>query len=445
MEKTIENITTIERIAMQKTAMQKTAMEKTSIEKITAKITTTALLFFLALFTLTTNLKAQAVQENSKSGFFAGFVVLDGFQVDSTKSITTSETTSYRVTGYANEINGIRADAAAVFDATAAGRPIVLSPGIEALFKESCQTNANVVSVGGIDYTFVVSFLNSFDAGTATGESSPVTTTADNPYTITESINYQEFPSGFNTQHITGYQSYCYQYFYGGLAAERTPLFSEYEVTPDSGTPPQVSAESDKLSGVGLQFGYRWEKWRASFTHYTGQGGDHEFTNSLVMADYFFSGEFFVGAGIASMQLTNSSAGSSTSASATSPVLQVGYTENLTKNLQLSIGVLQYSSGVSLSHSSTSATNSLQETQTVDGDSAVIGASIGYSASLVINTFYFENSSTGAFIEDLRTVVTQEGTRTVNIEEIVTPAGGGTVEAEIKAPTVISITLQLSF
>ena len=58
MEKTIENITTIERIAMQKTAMQKTAMEKTSIEKITAKITTTALLFFLALFTLTTNLKA---------------------------------------------------------------------------------------------------------------------------------------------------------------------------------------------------------------------------------------------------------------------------------------------------------------------------------------------------------------------------------------------------
>ena len=35
---------------------------KTATAKITAKITTTALLFFLALFTLTTNLKAQAVQ-----------------------------------------------------------------------------------------------------------------------------------------------------------------------------------------------------------------------------------------------------------------------------------------------------------------------------------------------------------------------------------------------
>ena len=437
----MKNITTIERIAMQKTAikktaMQKTAMQKTTIAKITAKITTTALLFFLALFTLTTNLKAQAVQDNSKSGFFAGFVVLDGFQVDSTKSITASETTSYRVTRYDDETREIKADAAAIYDTTSGIRPIVLSPGIEALFKANCQTNANVVSVGGINYTFAVSVLNSFDAGTATGDSSPVTATADNPYTITQSSTYQQFPSGFDSQNITGYQSYCYQYFYGGLAAERTPLFSEYEVTPDSGTP-QVSAESDKLSGIGLQFGYRGEKWRASFTHYTGTGGDHELTNSLVMADYFFSREFFVGAGIASMQLTNSSAGSSTSASATSPVLQVGYTENLTSNLQLSIGVLQYSSGLSLSHSSTSATNSLQETQTVDGDSAVIGASIS-AASSVINTLYYDS-------EDLRTVVTQVGERTVNIEEIITPAGGGTVEAELKAPTVISISLHLSF
>ena len=160
----------------------------------------------------------------------------------------------------------------------------------------------------------------------------------------------KQFPTGL----VDGETSHCFQYFYGDLSSDRSPLFSAgYEVTADSGTPPQVSAESDKLSGVGLQFGYRGEKWRASFTHYTGQGGDNEFTNSLVMADYFFSGEFFVGAGIASMQLTNSSAGSSTSASATSPVLQVGYTENLTKNLQLSIGVLQYSSGLSLSHSST--------------------------------------------------------------------------------------------
>ena len=70
------------------TIMKKTTIEKTAMKKITAKITTTALLFFLLLFTLTTNLKAQAVQDNSKSGFFAGFVYLQGFQVDSSKSIS---------------------------------------------------------------------------------------------------------------------------------------------------------------------------------------------------------------------------------------------------------------------------------------------------------------------------------------------------------------------
>ena len=76
-----------------------TNIEKTTTAKITAKITTTALLFFLLLFTLTTNLKAQAVQD-SKSGFFAGFVYLQGFQVDSSKSISESTaTTSYEVTG----------------------------------------------------------------------------------------------------------------------------------------------------------------------------------------------------------------------------------------------------------------------------------------------------------------------------------------------------------
>ena len=143
------------------------------------------------------------------------------------------------------------------------------------------------------------------------------------------------------------------------------------------------------------------------------------------MADYFFSGEFFVGAGIASMQLTNSSTGSSTSASATSPVLQVGYTENLTSNLQLSIGVLQYSSGLSLSHSSTPTTgNSLQETQTVEGDSAVIGFTInGIAESIFVG--YTVGGTSGLFLEDTRAQVTQVGERTVNIEEIVTPAGGG--------------------
>ena len=431
----MKNITTIERIAMQKTAikktaMQKKAMQKTTIAKITAKITTTALLFFLALFTLTTNLKAQAVQEDSKSGFFAGFVVLDGFQVDSTKSVTTSETTSYRVTGYSNATTRIDATGGNPYRMDTAFRK-----GISALLSANCETGETSIDNNGTEYYFTAPNFNTFSPG----KKPTLADVTSGAATITErDPGGNLFPNGKED----GETSHCFQYFYGNLSSDRSPIVfsAEYEVTPDSGGSPQVSAESDKLSGVGLQFGYRGEKWRASFTHYTGQGGDNELTNSLVMADYFFSGEFFVGAGIASMQLTNSSAGNSTSASATSPVLQVGYTENLTSNLQLSIGVLQYSSGLSLSHSTTPATgNSFQKTQTVIGDSATIGVRIYIGTTFVGLTYEASTPS------DERAEVTQVGERTVNIEEIVTPAGAGTIEAEIKAPTVISISLQLSF
>ena len=401
-----------------------TNIEKTTTAKITAKITTTALLFFLALFTLTTNLKAQAVQDNSKSGFFAGFVYLQGFQVDSTKSVSTSPTTSYRVTGYSPETTRI--------DATdGPDRSDIV--GIRALFSANCETGETSIDINE-EYYFVAENFSSFSSG-----EKPTEEQITNGDATVTALDPEGIP--FLTGVREGETSHCFQYFYGDLAAERT-LFTEYEVTADSGTP-QVSAESDKLSGIGLQFGYRGEKWRASFTHYTGTGGDHELTNSLVIADYFFQEKFFVGAGLASIKLTNSSSGSSISASATSPVLQVGYTENLTKNLQLSIGVLQYSSGLSLSHSSTPATaiaDSFNKTQTVMGDSATIG----------LSSLKTPNGSIGLMYDlfgapDHRIEVTQVGTRTVNIEEIVTPAGGGTVEAELKAPTVISISFHLSF
>ena len=335
-----------------------------------------------------------------------------------------SPTTSYRVTGYSPETTRI--------DATdGPDRSDIV--GIRALFSANCETGETSIDINE-EYYFVAENFSSFSSG-----EKPTAEQITNGDATVTALDPEGIP--FLTGVREGETSHCFQYFYGDLAAERT-LFTEYEVTADSGTP-QVSAESDKLSGIGLQFGYRGEKWRASFTHYTGTGGDHELTNSLVIADYFFQEKFFVGAGLASIKLTNSSSGSSISASATSPVLQVGYTENLTKNLQLSIGVLQYSSGLSLSHSSTPATaiaDSFNKTQTVMGDSATIG----------LSSLKTPNGSIGLMYDlfggpDHRIEVTQVGTRTVNIEEIVTPAGGGTVEAELKAPTVISISFHLSF
>ena len=218
-------------------------------------------------------------------------------------SYSSTKGTSYRVTGYSPETTRI--------DATdGPDRSDIV--GIRALFSANCETGETSIDINE-EYYFVAENFSSFSSG-----EKPTAEQITNGDATVTALDPEGIP--FRTGVREGETSHCFQYFYGDLAAERT-LFTEYEVTPDSGTPPQVSAESDKLSGIGLQFGYRGEKWRASFTHYTGTGGDHELTNSLVIVDYFFSGEFFVGAGIASMQLTNSSSGSSISASATSPVL----------------------------------------------------------------------------------------------------------------------------
>ena len=427
MEKTaIGNITTVE----------KTAIEKTRT-KITAKITATALLFFLALFTLTTCLIAQAVQNNSKSGFFAGFVYLQGFQVDSNKSISESTvTTSYEVTGYSGATTRI--------DATGGIPSRSDIVGIRALFSANCETGAASIDINGA-YYFDTDSYESFSPGRK--PTAEQIANGDATVTITDPEG-NLFPSGRGV----GETSHCYRHFYGDLSTDRVKNFNFEVYSVSTMDSPQIipassSTESDKLSGIGLQFGYRWEKWRASFTHYQGQGGDNELTNSLVIADYFFQEKFFVGAGLASIKLTNSSSGNSLSASATSPVLQVGYAEKLTSNLQLSIGVLQYSSGLSLSSTTTTPTTTptiadFSDTQTATnvGDSATIGIIGVKITGSSVNLLYNVGGN------DDRVEVTQVGERTVNIEETVTPAGGETtIEAELKAPTVISISLHLSF
>ena len=224
----MKNITAIERIAMQKTAIQ----------KITAKITTTALLFFLALFTLTTNLKAQAVQDNSKSGFFAGFVVLDGFQVDSNKSITTSETTSYRVTGYEDdETTRIEVTLSENITDTA------LRAGLTALFSANCETGATSINSNG-EYSFALDYFRSFDPGqkpTSADIANP-----NNDATVTLNSTANPFPTGYTP----GETSHCFTHF--SSSARTSFVFSDYSVSGDSQE--QVAAassstESDKLSG----------------------------------------------------------------------------------------------------------------------------------------------------------------------------------------------------
>ncbi len=393
--------------------------------------------------------------QSSKQGFFVGIVYLNGFKVDSTKTVTTKKDTiaSYKRKGYSAVTSEIIADASTFWDDTA---PFGLSHsnGIEALLKKSCEemtTEAVSVEADGRTYFYGRESLFSFDAGTSRGEGTSVTTTGDGSGTVSNN-----FPSGNgNNGQDT---NYCYSYFYGDASAPRTIFvdsdYSEYKVTEDSAPVSQVtnssSSKGDSISGIGLQFSFRWEKWRASLTHFTGSGGANELTNTLVMADYFVNKDFFVGGGLASMKLQNSQ----TSGSATSPAIQIGYKKNLTPNLFFNFGLTKYISGVSLSHT-TYANNQTAPTtgiifkkQTKDGDSAVVGARIKYG---VVSTQVFsarvQLDNNGVFKRDTRTRVTQVYSRTVNIEEILKPATETTTksDAELKAPLVISLSFHLSF
>ena len=80
-QKSLKNITTIENI---------TTIKKTTTKNITAKIKTTALLFFLLLFTLTTCLVAQESGQARKQGWFVG---VSPYFLGAEIKITTENTT----------------------------------------------------------------------------------------------------------------------------------------------------------------------------------------------------------------------------------------------------------------------------------------------------------------------------------------------------------------
>ncbi len=403
------------------------------------------------------NLQAQA-NGSSKLGFFVGIVYLNGFKVDTTTLVTTnittitdSITTGYRITG--------SSDATSIV--VTSGNPTwspEIANGVGALVEANCK-DGKTTSVDS--YYFENNNFVSFDRG-----AKPSTTDINNPLndaTVTLSNSaLGPFPTGKGTEE----KSHCYSYFFGDLSSDRSSIPNYQIATPDSApTPTSVpedptaitSSKSDQLSGIGLQFGFRWEKWRASLTHFTGKGGDNELANTLVMADYFVNKGLFVGGGLASMKLTNSANGS-TSASATSPVIQVGYKQNLTPNLSLNFGLTKYISGVSLNHTTTATVTDVtpaldlfpigEDTKTQTArDSATIGSSSRFSGGGNTKFEFIEFANL-----DYRIEVTQVRIRTVNINKVQIPAGSETqtettteTDAELKAPLVISISLHLSF
>ncbi len=399
-------------------------------------------------------LQAQAVQSSSKQGFFAGFVYLSGFKVDSstkttrvtdsTTNITGTTSTSYDLMGYSDIIHSYEVY---FYPSNRYDSSPDWKAGIEALIAANCDTGATTTDANGI-YSFSILNPNAFDVGTREQVGSTLSQ-LNNGLVWTNKACFNHFSSNS----LTADDFAEYKLPVGNT--EQGSIISTTADTDVSTTP--TTSKSDKISGIGLQFGFRWEKWRASFTHFTGKGGANELANTLVMADYFFNEDFFVGGGLASMKLTNGS----TSASATSPAIQIGYKRNLTSNLSLNFGLTKYISGVSLKSSTAptttsyrpnpisnpggTASNSLTPEQPKEGGSVVIGTLIkGPNDNIEILNF-----------GNKRIQATQFGSRTVTIEETIetgtTTTTEGTIEtttetdAELKAPLVISISFHLSF
>ncbi len=396
-------------------------------------------------------LQAQA-NGSSKLGFFAGFVYLNGFKVDSStkttrvtnaiNSIADATRTSYKFIGYSPIITTSSIDVKFIH----LNYINNVKLGIAKVVVANCETGATTDG----KYSLTRTNLNSFDVGTS------------DSVTKTDSSGAPFLTSNACKNHL-----------------DTITLLDNFTVTTDdivrgsiTTTTPQTTAstptnESDKLSGIGLQFGFRWEKWRASLTHFTGKGGANELANTLVMADYFVNKDFFVGGGLASMKLTNSTNGS-TSESAISPAIQIGYKQNLTSNLSLNFGLTKYISGVSLKNSTAPTNTSYISAPDLNLEGPTTSGSTTQKEETLIfighREVQFELEGGGKKnysvyrineSQDFRASVTQVKSRPVDFEKTIETGTETTTEettetttetdAELKAPLVISISFHLSF
>ena len=154
------------------------------------------------------------MQNNSKSGFFAGFVYLQGFQVDTTKNISESTvTTSYAKNSNCYfsttriEVSEFNPDLN--LDATE-------ETGIKTLLSANCERDAT--SIDNIDgqYSFGESYFISFDPG-----EKPILADVINEDATVSLLDTDgnQFPTGEG-----GTTSHCHRYFYGDLSAQE-PIF----------------------------------------------------------------------------------------------------------------------------------------------------------------------------------------------------------------------------
>ena len=317
-------------------------MEKTAIKKITAKITTTALLFFVALFTLTTCLVAQEPGQARKTGWFVG---LSPYAMDLNLEKTTRQTTR-QTTRRTTEVS--RIVEAIIYDAT-----------VPNFASDDNHTNKFYTSTGvPIEVSLLIAIAAGENAIQLCREGAvPVITTGDvgsgghilTPDTITLHT-YNETteditdglsqllantpPATINTGSTSDQAAAalrCKDFFEADLPTNSTT--SILHTTSPTSTSDVESSKTQSLQGTGIEFGYDFEKYSLSFNQLQWSGGDDKLQAQMLLFRYFLPYALSVGGGFASAKLDTEFG----SDSGTAPVFHFGYDYPITKNFQISL------------------------------------------------------------------------------------------------------------
>ena len=302
-----------------------TAMEKTTIEKTAMKrITTTALLLFLAFFSLTTCLIAQESgqqagqtgQQARKQGWFVGVSPFSfiGTEIKTSRTTTTVVDTA-GAASFEYEATIDSDDSVSKFYNNTNGRHEQIITDVEA--KQSLIR-------GAIE---LCKRSNAADATTGRIEDTV-------PLDQSNMLNTK-----LTVRYYIGY--------YGGnlTGVDKTTEICDL---PASAALPEVpsASESAKKSlqgALAIQFGYNLEKYRVSLTNFSNKAGANRLTNSLLLADWFLAPGFYAGLGITNAKLETEIG----SASQTAPAFNLGYARKI-GNLQLEAGYLLLNSSFSI-------------------------------------------------------------------------------------------------
>ena len=371
-----------------------TAMEKTTIEKTAMKrITTTALLLFLALFTLTTNLMSQ-----EKQGWFVGVSPFSfiGAEIKTSRTTTTAVDTAvaasfeYEATIDSDDsVSGFVNDSGNFFNLAVTNDEAKLSliRGAIELCKRSDAADA---TTGRIVDTVPLDPTN----------------TANTGYPDPNTVNY-------------------YIGYYGGKLTGSNETTEICDLPASAALPevPSASAsESAKKSlqgALAIQFGYNLEKYRVSLTSFSNKAGANRLTNNVLLADWFLTPGFYAGLGITSAKLETEIG----SASQTAPAFNLGYARKI-GNLQLEAGYLVLNSSFSIQKQTpTVEVGDPQnlplgeaETQTLGGD--LVNRITAFVSSTTANRRYYSTVTVTRTPVSAATVTTTTTTTTTEKVEL---------------------------